>query len=150
MLTHAFDHRRFVILLAAATVLVALFMWGDVNRWHGLGALVALGLASWGLAYAGGPADRARRVTAGPQALEIDRWTRVRTRVEWSELAAATVDSGAEGAALVLRPREAGAFFEAHPELRDVAAAEGARVPLGRHEGVAQAVTEALAARGLG
>lgn len=147
VLTRGFDRRRYAITLAVATVLVAAFMWLDVNRWHGLGALITLGLASWALVYAGGPADRARRITAGPQALEIERWTRVRTRVAWVELDGVTVVADQAGAGLLLIPRDPLAFFEAHPELRDVATADGALVPLGRRAGVGDDVRAALAAR---
>lgn len=149
VLTGGFDRWRLGIALAVGTAVVAVFMQADAHAAHGIGAAVVLGLASCALVWAGGPADRARRIDADPEALVVQRWTRVRTSVPWAELAATDVVDHAEGgAALLLVPRDRDSFFTDHAELRDVAVPGGALVPLGARAGVAEDVRNLLAARG--
>ncbi|GAB3711609.1 hypothetical protein [Mariniluteicoccus flavus] len=149
VLTRGFDRRRFAVVLLVVTVAVAVFMQVGAHAYHGVGAAAVLTVASAALLFAGGPDRRARRVVADREELVVERWTRVVTRVAWSELARVEVVDAAGKAGLLLVPRDRTAFFDNHLELRDSATAEGALIPLGGRAGVAEEVRGALAARGV-
>lgn len=140
--TRAFNRVGYAAVLVVLTLLVAAFQQVTLKEAHGKGALVVLGLATILLVVAGGPRDRARTVRVSPTDIVIDRYTRITTRVTRAELA----DTRVDGHTLLLVPHDRNQFFAVHPELREVATADGAAVPIGRRTEVADELRAALAA----
>lgn len=146
--TQGFSRLRYGLVLGAIAVAVAVFMWATLNFGHGLYAVVVLPLCAVALALWGGPERLARRITVTGEGLHIDRFHRVRTVIDWSELTAATARLGAASrgrsrAELVLEPADPVTFFFEHRELRAVRAGDLAVVPAGS---AAETVTELNAA----
>ena len=137
------------MLLAVICLIVAAFIWVSVDARQGAFAAVLLPLGALALALFGGPERLARQVTVSEAGIRVDRFHRVTTSVDWSELDDATVrrvtDSrGREHGVLVLDPIDSIAFFTRHRALRSVRVDDQALVPLGRNSAAATELDEAL------
>lgn len=148
IVTAGFSQLRYGLLLGVVAIAVALFMTATLNIGHGIYALIVLSLSAVALALWGGPERLVRRVTVTGDGLHIERFHRVRTMIEWSELTAAgaRLGQGRRGrvrAELVLTPVDPAVFFYRHPELRAVRVGGSAAVPAGT---AAETVTELQAA----
>ncbi|MDO5499298.1 MAG: hypothetical protein Q4F67_06415 [Propionibacteriaceae bacterium] len=147
--TRGFSRLTYGLVLAIGALVIAGFMWWSVESYHGIYAAVLLVIGATALALVGGPEKRARSVTVGPEEIRIDRFHRVSTVIDRSELASVSAESatgrhGRTRAVLVLTPHDPGAFFTRHRELRSVRQGDAAHVPAGTSADTVSKLTEAL------
>lgn len=155
IVTQGFSRVRYGLVLGAIAVAVGMFMWATLNIGHGIYALIVLPLCAVALAFWGGPERLARRVTVTSEGLRIERFHRVRTDIEWSELdaAIARLGTGRRGrtrAELALEPADPAVFFYRHRELRAVRTGDQAVVPVGSAIETVTELNAALAALSAG
>lgn len=109
---------RLLLVLLAASVLIAGFMWFAVDLGQGIGTISVLVAASVGLVRFAVPSQKARQLELGPEELVIRRASPVVSTVAWAELVGAAVLDADADAELELRPGDPNAFRARHPELR--------------------------------
>lgn len=126
-------HLWLVSLLIAAAV--AGFVVWSVGKNQAIVAAIACTLAAIAFSVFGGPARRARVLEFSDTGLTVLRFTRIRTDLDWAEVAAAEVTPRH----LELTPQDPVAFAAAHPELGDRVPVQ---IPIGRSS--APAVRDAL------
>ncbi|HHV22333.1 MAG TPA: hypothetical protein GXZ30_12500 [Propionibacterium sp.] len=144
-----FSRARYALVLALIGTALALFVLWSLNIGHGLYAFIVLGVAVAALTFFGGPERRARAVSITDSDIRIDRFHRIGTVVDRSELSAAAAErrAGPKGRTqtlLVLTPRDPGTFFTDHRELRSVRVGDAAHVPAGTSEASAHELNEML------
>lgn len=144
--TRGFSRVRHGVVLGVIGLIVAAFIWVSVDARQGAFAAVLLPLGALALALFGGPERLARQVTVSQTGVRVDRFHRVSTSVEWSELDDATVRPGdaKQRAVLILDPVDAIDFFSKHRELNAVRINDRAEVPIGQNASASSELAEAL------
>lgn len=156
VVTRGFSRRRYALVLGLIATAISLFVLWSLNIGHGVYAFLVLGIAVVALTLVGGPERLARRVVITPDRIRIDRFHRISTVVERSELSSALAMLSTEDGSparrrtgtqvvLVLTPRDPVTFFTEHAELRAVRVRDAAHVPAGTSEQTARELSEALA-----
>lgn len=150
VVTRGFSRRRQALVLGLTATVVSLFVLWSLNIGHGIYAFVVLGIAVVALTLFGGPERLARTVTITPDRLRIERFHRIGTVIDRSELAAAEAvvapdRKGRARVVLALTPRDPVGFFTSHRELRAVRVGDAAHVPAGTSPQTARELNAALA-----